>query len=211
MAPRSHSRRTSLCRHKSRHCQRRHHVVLLFHLRHGARGASREALLADLDDEFSPGFFLRIVLRENREIEVTEKLLELGLQRPESDKLMSQVLEHWGSVTVTISMMLSAVQNHECGDKMTQLLLSQNEHIAKPTEEIITVAVSNERKGFDILQTLENRFGEFIFSDAAIIASSSGSLKTVRLILERHPTREIPALQSQTPSLAVLSPTLLES
>lgn len=153
----------------------------------------REALLADLDDEFSPGFFLRIVLRENREIEVTEKLLELGLQRLESDKLMSQVLEHWGSVTVTISMMLSAVQNHECGDKMTQLLLSQNEHIAEPTEEIITVAVSNERKGFDILQILENRFGEFIFSDAAIIASSSGSLKTVRLILERHPTREIPA------------------
>lgn len=163
---------------------------MLLHLKPTTKVAEkvfRAALETNWDDH---GMFNRI-LDDNRELEITDSAVRCALERLKYDETIRKILDRHGCSTISCDMMLGAVRNRLYGDEMTRLLLHRKGMLEQPSAEVITAVICNDHSGYEIIQMLESRFGEFTFTDADLESATSGSLKMLKLVLSRRGTSHI--------------------
>ncbi|OJJ06515.1 hypothetical protein ASPVEDRAFT_327326 [Aspergillus versicolor CBS 583.65] len=146
------------------------------------------ALAMNWDDH---GMFNRI-LDGNRELEITDNVVRCALERLRYDEAIRKILDRHGCAIISCDMMLGAVRNRLYGDEMTKLLLHRDSMLEQPSAEVRTAVICNDHSGYEILQMLERRFGQFTFTDADLKSAASGSLKMLKLVLSRCGISRIP-------------------
>lgn len=144
------------------------------------------ALEMDSDDHRTLNRMLNRMLDENRELEITDSVVRCALEKMKYDETITKILDRHGCPVISCDMMIGAVSNSLFGDEMTKLLLHREGMLEPPSAEVRNAVICNDLSGYEILQMLESRFGNFTFTDADLESAASGSLKMLKLILNRR-------------------------
>lgn len=153
---------------------------------------AEKVFLAALETSWKDHGMFNRILDDNRELEITDNVVRYALERLKYDETIRKILDRHGCSVISCDMMLGAVRNRLYGDEMTKLLLQREGMLERPSLEVLNAVIGNDHSGYEVLQMLESRFGQFTFTDADLERASSGSLKMLKLVLARCGTARIP-------------------
>lgn len=146
-----------------------------------------QVLIAFANNQVTGNITLDIILEDNRDMEITDAVIESALRELGYDETISKLLDQHGSMKISSQILLGAVQNRRFGDEMIKLLLHRNATtIERPFAEVIEGVIRNRHSGYETLQMLESHFGKIDFSESDVeAAAESGSVTMLALILDR--------------------------
>lgn len=129
---------------------------------------------------------MKILLDEDREMVMTEEVLEAALRLLDFDETLLLLLERAKAIESSGRFFQAAASNRRCGAELVQWTMDHTKQDPEMTNKLIIWAAANVDNGLEIMLLLENKIGNIKYTDEVLsMVASHGAPQTLEYLLDR--------------------------
>ena len=111
---------------------------------------TQEVLVAAVNNNTTGNILMKVLLVENREVELIKEVLELAIRFLDVNETTPFLLERVKAIGITEEFLEAAVRNSRFNDELLKLLMNIDQDI-EVLDRVVTLAVANSVTGIETL------------------------------------------------------------